>query len=127
MKNEVKTFHFEDHIRTWTVISKKKKKKKKQKRSSPCFPLSVRPAASTVFPNLALREKSLFTSDVADHAVEVTSKLPELLFRVYENSVLVKTGSENNVHVKTFSNPGLGKRQPAGCMRPAGTYRNINS
>ena len=24
IKNEVKTFHFGDHIRTWTVISKKK-------------------------------------------------------------------------------------------------------
>ena len=53
-KNEVKTFYFGDHIRTWTVISK-------TKRSSPCFPISVRPAASTVFPNLALRVKSLPT------------------------------------------------------------------
>ena len=26
MKNEVKTFYFGDHIRTWTVISKKKNK-----------------------------------------------------------------------------------------------------
>ena len=33
----------------------------KKKRSSPCFPISVRPAASTVFPNLALRVKSLPT------------------------------------------------------------------
>ena len=55
-KNEVKTFHFGDHIRTWTVISKK--------RSSPCFPISVRPAASIIFPNLALRVKSLPTTDV---------------------------------------------------------------
>ena len=59
MKNEVKTFYFGDHIRTWTVVFKKKKKKKK--RSSPCFPISVRPAASTVFSNLALRVKSLPT------------------------------------------------------------------
>ena len=51
MKNEVKTFYFEDHIRMWTVISKKK--------GSPCFPISVWPAASTVFPNLALHAKSL--------------------------------------------------------------------
>ena len=51
IKNEVKTFDFGDHIRTWSVISKKK--------SSRCFPISVRPAASTVFPNLALRVKSL--------------------------------------------------------------------
>ena len=50
IKNEVKTFHFGNHIRTWTVIFKK--------RSSPCFPISVRPAASTVFPNLALHVKS---------------------------------------------------------------------
>ena len=56
IKNEVKTFHFGDHIRTWTVISKKK--------SSPCFPISVRPAASTVFPNLALRVKSLPTPEL---------------------------------------------------------------
>ena len=28
----------------------------------PCFPISVRPAASTVFPNLALRAKSLPTT-----------------------------------------------------------------
>ena len=28
MKNEVKTFHFEDYTRTWTVISEKKKEKK---------------------------------------------------------------------------------------------------
>ena len=41
IKNEVKTFYFGDHIRTWTVISKK--------RSSPCFPISVWLAASTVF------------------------------------------------------------------------------
>ena len=46
MKNEVKTFYFEDHIRTW---------------SSPWFPVSVRPAASRVFPNLALQVKSLPT------------------------------------------------------------------
>ena len=54
IKNEVKTFYFGDHIRTWTVISK---------RFSPCFPISVGPAASTVFPNLALRVKSLPTPD----------------------------------------------------------------
>ena len=59
MKNEVKNFYFGDHIRTWTVISKKKK------RSSPCFPISVRPAGSTVFLNLALRVKSLPTPDLA--------------------------------------------------------------
>ena len=35
-----------------------------KKRSSLCFPLSVRPAASTVFPNLALRVKILPTSDI---------------------------------------------------------------
>ena len=52
-ENEVKTFHFGDHIRTWTVIFKK--------RSSLCFPISVRPAASTVFPNLAFGVKSLPT------------------------------------------------------------------
>ena len=59
MKNEVKTFHFGDHIRTWTAISKKRFQKKR-----PCFPISVRPAASTVFPNLALRVKSLPISDL---------------------------------------------------------------
>ena len=53
-KNEVEIFYFGDHIRTWTVISKKKKK-----RSSSCFPISVRPAASTVFPNLGPQVKSL--------------------------------------------------------------------
>ena len=58
MKHEVKNFYFGDHIRTWTVISEKKKK---LKRSSPCFPISERPVASTVFPNLALRVKSLPT------------------------------------------------------------------
>ena len=52
-QKKVKTFHFGDHIRTWTVISKKK--------SSPCFLISVRAAASTVFPNLAFRVKSLPT------------------------------------------------------------------
>ena len=57
IKNEVKTFYFGDHIRMWTVISKKK-------RSLPCFTVSVRPAASTVFPNLALRAKSLPTPAV---------------------------------------------------------------
>ena len=56
MKNEVKTFYFGDHVRTWTVISKK--------RSSPCFSISVRSAASTVFPNLALRVESLPTPAV---------------------------------------------------------------
>ena len=66
MKNEVKTFYFGDHIRTWTVISKKKKK-----RSSPCYPISVRPAASTVFPNLAFRVKSLLTPAV-DSAVIIS-------------------------------------------------------
>ena len=38
--------------------------KKREKRSSPCFPIRVRPAASTVFPNLAFRVKSLPTSDL---------------------------------------------------------------
>ena len=57
MNNEVKTFYFGDHIRTWIVILKKE-------RSSPCFPISVRPAASTVFPNLAFRVKSLPTLDL---------------------------------------------------------------
>ena len=52
MKNEIKTFG--DHIRKWTVIYEKK-------RSSPYFPISVRPAASTFFPNVALRVKSLPT------------------------------------------------------------------
>ena len=68
MKNEVKTFYFGDDIRTWTVISKTKKKK----RSSPCFSISVRPAASTVFPNLALRVKSLLTPAI-DHVCLVTN------------------------------------------------------
>ena len=54
--NEMKTFHFGNHMCTWTVISKK------EKRSSPYFPISVRSTASTVFPNLALRVKSLPTS-----------------------------------------------------------------
>ena len=36
----------------------------KKKRFSPCFPLSVRPAALTVFPNLALPVKSLPTPAV---------------------------------------------------------------
>ena len=58
LKNEVKTFYFGDHIRMWTVISKKKK------RSLPCITVSVRPATSTVFPNLALRAKSLLTPAV---------------------------------------------------------------
>ena len=52
LKNEVKTFYFVDHIRTWTVISK-------QKRSSSYFPISVRLAALTVVPNLALRVRNL--------------------------------------------------------------------
>ena len=52
-KNEAKIFYFGDHNRPWTVISKK--------RSSPCFPIGVRPAASRVFPNLALRVNSLPT------------------------------------------------------------------
>ena len=65
INNEVKTFYFGDHIRTWTVISTKK-------RFSPCFPISVRPAASTVFPNLALRVKSLPTPDI-DHFDELLS------------------------------------------------------
>ena len=42
-------------------ISHSYEKKKKRKRSLPCFPISVRPAASTAFPNLALRVKSLPT------------------------------------------------------------------
>ena len=57
MRKEIKTYYFVDHIRTWTVISKKKKRE----RSLPCFPISVRPAASTVFSNLALRVKNLPT------------------------------------------------------------------
>ena len=36
-----------------------------KKRSSPCFPISLRPAASTVFPNLALCVKSLPTPGIA--------------------------------------------------------------
>ena len=36
MKQEVKIFYFGNHIRTWTVISRKIKK---IKRSSPCFPI----------------------------------------------------------------------------------------
>ena len=63
MKNEVKTFYFGDYIRTWSYDLQKKKEKKK--RSSPCFPISVRPAASTIFPNLALCLKSLPTSGLA--------------------------------------------------------------
>ena len=54
IKNEVTSFYFGDRNRPWTVISKKK-------RSSPCFSISVRPAASTVFPNLDLPVKSLPT------------------------------------------------------------------
>ena len=41
IKNEVKTFYFGDHIRMWTVISKKKKKR------SSYFPISAGPAVST--------------------------------------------------------------------------------
>ena len=57
-KNEVKTFYYGDHIHTWTVIFKKKK------RSSPCFQISVRPAALTVSLNLALCVKSLPIPDL---------------------------------------------------------------
>ena len=63
IKNEVKTFHFGDHICTWTKISKKK--------SSSCFPISLRPAASTVFPNLALGVKSLPTPDLEGSVIFV--------------------------------------------------------
>ena len=66
-KNEVKTSYFGDHIRTWTVISKKK---------IFCFPTSVRPAVSTVFPNLVLRVKSLPTPDLA-----VSDFFPDFWFR----------------------------------------------
>ena len=62
IKNEVKTFYFVEHIRTWTVISKK--------RSSPSFPISVRPAASTVFPNLARRVKSLPTPSLDSRQIQ---------------------------------------------------------
>ena len=54
IKDEVNSLYFGDHNRTCIVISKKKK-------SSPCFSISVRPAASTVFPNLDLRVKNLPT------------------------------------------------------------------
>ena len=50
IKNEVKAFHFGDH-----------KKKNPKKKSLPSFPISVPPAASTVFPNLALCVKNFPT------------------------------------------------------------------
>ena len=68
IKNEVKIFYFGDHIRTWTVISKK--------RSLPCFSIRVRPAASTIFPNLALRGKSLPTPDLHSAAGEAQRRKP---------------------------------------------------
>ena len=60
-KSEVKTFYFGDHIRTWTVISQGKV-------FTLCSNHSVRPAASTIFPNLALCVKSLPTPDL-DYAL----------------------------------------------------------
>ena len=70
----MKTSYFGDHIRTWTVISKKKS-------SSPCFPISVRLAASTVFPNLTLRVKYLPTPALFEFSrlVKVQVVLPGLL------------------------------------------------
>ena len=57
-KNEVKTIYYGDHIRTWTVISKKKKKGLHL-----VFSFSNQRAARGVnsFPDLALRVKSLPT------------------------------------------------------------------
>ena len=54
MKNEVKTFYFGDHIRTWTVISEKKK--------NGCHLSNQRAARGfNSFVNLARRVKSLPT------------------------------------------------------------------
>ena len=68
MKNEVKIFYFGDYF--MLVISKKEKKK----RSSPCFPISGRPATSTVFPNLALCVKSLSTLGLEPSTVDKAFK-----------------------------------------------------
>ena len=68
-KNEVKTFYFGDYICTWTVISNKKK----------VFTSFYNQRAArgfTVFPNLALRVKSLPTPGLEhlreEHAVLAT-------------------------------------------------------
>ena len=64
MKNEVKTFFFlEITFVRGAVISKKKKKKRKK--GFHLVLVSVRFTASTVFPTLALRVKSLPTSGLA--------------------------------------------------------------
>ena len=70
MKNKVKAFYFRDHIRTWTVISIKKKEKK----IFTLFSNQRAARASTVFPNLAGRVKSLPTpaiESVADQEYSV--------------------------------------------------------
>ena len=50
-----------------------------KKSSSPCFSISVRPAASTVFPNLALRVKSLHTPGINRRDTNPISPVPNLL------------------------------------------------
>ena len=98
IKNEAKTSYFGDHIRTWTVISKKK-------RSLPCFPISVRPAASTVFPNLALRVKGLPTRGL-DCKNALLSSCNGLLLHSIPHTGKLRTVTYNYVILLQVNLPG---------------------
>ena len=101
---------------TRTVISEKKK----EKRFSPCFPISERPAASTVFPNLALRVKSLLAPGLDSYLVCIWLQVYILLSRESDQcAIRAHLGDAGHLSVTTR------RELPATCLPHNGTTSNL--